>query len=229
MCGRFSLTIDDQEQLAKLLGADADVFLQEHYRPRYNIAPTDDHWLLRVKQERRELLPAKWGLVNNWAKDAKKAFRQINARAESIDTRSAFREAFKARRCVVPADGYYEWTGPKDNRQPHWFHRPDGDIFLMAGLYESWFPAPDQPRRTFTIITTSANDLSTPIHDRMPVVLPNEDAVDAWLYGETDAAQLKQLLAPVANDYLTVRRVSQRVNSVKNDDPDVLLEQQTLL
>ncbi|HJN91673.1 MAG TPA: SOS response-associated peptidase [Dehalococcoidia bacterium] len=229
MCGRFSLTIDDQEQLAKLLGVDADAFLHQHYRPRYNIAPTDDHWLLRVKQERRELLPAKWGLVNNWAKDAKKAFRQINARAESIDTRSAFREAFKARRCVVPADGYYEWTGPKDNRQPHWFHRPNREVFLMAGLYESWFPEPNQPRRTFTIITTDANDLSAPIHDRMPVVLPDPDAVDAWLYGETDPDRLKLLLAPVANDYLTVSRVSQRVNSVKNDDPDVLIEQQSLL
>ena len=265
MCGRFTLAIEDQEQLAKLLGADADAFLQHQYRARYNIAPTDEHWIVRVKREQRELLPAKWGLVNHWSKDAKKAARQINARAESIDTRSAFRDAFKERRCVVPADGYYEWTGAKDNRQPHWFHRPDRGVFLMAGLYESWFPPgselstsdpnnpgselstsdPNNPQselstsdpnsnedrrqRTFTIITTDANALSAPIHDRMPVILPGEDAIDAWLFGEDDPDRLKSLLAPAPDDLLVVSRVSQRANSVKNDDPDLLIEQQTLL
>ena len=239
MCGRFTLAIEDQEQLAKLLGADADAFLQHQYRARYNIAPTDEHWIVRVKREQRELLPAKWGLVNHWSKDAKKAARQINARAESIDTRAAFRDAFKARRCVVPADGYYEWTGAKDNRQPHWFHRPDRGVFLMAGLYESWFPpgselstsdpTNNQPQRTFTIITTGANALSAPIHDRMPVILPGEDAIDAWLFGEDDPDRLKRLLAPAPDDLLVVSRVSQRANSVKNDDPDLLIEQQALL
>ena len=286
MCGRFTLAIEDQEQLAKLLGAVADGFLQHQYRARYNIAPTDEHWIVRVNREQRELLPAKWGLVNHWSKDAKKAARQINARAESIDTRSAFRDAFKARRCVVPADGYYEWTGAKDNRQPHWFHRPDRGVFLMAGLYESWFPPGSElstsdpnnpaselstsdpnnpgselstsdpnnlgselstsdpnnpaselstsdpkskPQRTFTIITTAANSFSAPIHDRMPVILPGEDAIDAWLFGETDPDRLKRLLAPAPDDLLVVSRVSQRANSVKNDDPDLLIEQQALL
>jgi putative SOS response-associated peptidase YedK len=229
MCGRFTLTIEDQEQLAKLLGAEADAYLQQHYRPRYNIAPTDDHWIVRVKQERRELLPAKWGLVNSWAKDAKGAARQINARAETADTRSAFRDAFKSRRCVVPADGYYEWTGSKDARQPHWFHRPDRGVFLMAGLYETWFPDEGERRRTFTILTTRPNAVSTPIHDRMPAILTSDDTIDAWLDGEDDPAALKRLLAPAPDDYLAVSRVSPRVNSVKNDDPELLVAQQALL
>lgn len=229
MCGRFTLTIEDQEQLAKLLGADADAYLQQHYRPRYNIAPTDEHWIVRVKQERRELLPAKWGLVNSWAKDAKGAARQINARGETADTRAAFRDAFKSRRCVVPADGYYEWTGSKDARQPHWFHRPDRGVFLMAGLYETWFPPDAERQRTFTILTTRPNAVSTPIHDRMPAILTDEDTIDAWLYGEDDPAALKRLLAPAPDDYLVVSRVSPRVNSVKNDDPELLVEQQALL
>jgi len=245
MCGRFTLGIENQEILAKLLGVEADAFLQQHYRPRYNIAPTDDHWLLRVKAEQRELPPAKWGLVNSWAKDAKRAARQINARAESIDTRSAFREAFKTRRCVVPADGYYEWTGAKDSRQPHWFHRPDRGLMLLAGLYESWWPDPGselstsdrnknrpdsekRPQRTFTIITTDSNALSQPIHDRMPVILPDEDAVDAWMFGEIDPDRLKDLLRPAPDGYLAVSRVSQLANSVKNDGPELLVEQAQL-
>ena len=229
MCGRFTLSIESQEQFAKLLGVEADAFLQQEYRARYNIAPTDDHWVVRVKAEQRELLPAKWGLVNNWAKDAKKAARQINARAESIDTRSAFREAFKSRRCVVPADGYYEWTGAKDSRQPHWFHRPDRGLMLMAGLYESWWPQKDKPQRTFAIITTDSNAISQPIHNRMPVILPDEDAVDAWMFGADDPDRLKALLRPAPDDYLAVSRVSQLANSVKNDGPELLVEQATLL
>lgn len=234
MCGRFTLGIENQEILAKLLGVEADAFLQQHslqqqYRPRYNIAPTDDHWLVRVKAEQRELLPAKWGLVNSWAKDAKKAARQINARAESIDTRSAFREAFKTRRCVVPADGYYEWTGAKDSRQPHWFHRPDRGLMLLAGVYESWWPdnpaSEKRPQRTFTIITTDSNAVGRPIHDRMPVILPDEDAVDAWMFGEVDADRLKQLLRPAPDGYLAVSHVSRLANSVKNDGPELLVEQ----
>ncbi len=240
MCGRFTLGIENQEILAKLLGVEADLFLQQQYRARYNIAPTDGHWLVRVKAEQRELRPAKWGLVNSWAKDAKKAARQINARAESIDTRPAFREAFMARRCVIPADGYYEWTGVRGNRQPHWFHRPARGLMLFAGLYESWWPDCDSEvstseqekskydkcaQRTFAIITTASNTISQPIHDRMPVILPDQDAIDAWMFGEVDADRLKQLLRPAPDGYLAVSRVSRLANSVTNDGPELLVEQ----
>ena len=112
MCGRFTFSRRDAEELALELGVSLESL--RDYRPRYNIAPTDQHWIVRIKYEDRELLPAKWGLVNFWAKDAKRAAQQINARAETLESRPAFKEAFRARRCVVPADGFFEWVGLKN-------------------------------------------------------------------------------------------------------------------
>ncbi len=221
MCGRFTLTRREKEQLAYELGVPIEAL--KDYRPRYNIAPTDPHWILRVKYEDRELLPAKWGLVNSWAKDNKRAAQQINARAETLESRSAFREAFGERRCVVPADGFFEWVGPKTARQPIWFHRPDSGLLLFAGLYEYWQSAPEQWERTFTIVTTDANDLMRPVHDRMPVVL-SEDGVDAWLLPKQETTELHKLLAPPPDDWLVATPVSPRANSVKNDGPGVLEE-----
>lgn len=222
MCGRFTLTYKEHERLAAELGIDPDQLTERDYRRRFNIAPTDEHWIVRTRYEERQILPAKWGLVNSWAKDAKRAAAQINARAETIDRSPAFREAFEKRRCIVPADGYFEWTGSKDARRPVWFHRDDGKLLLFAGLYESWQPAPDEWQRTFTIITTEANDLTSPVHDRMPVILTEEEA-DAWMYqDEKDFPKLRQLLDPAPNELLIATPVSQRANSVKNDDPECL-------
>jgi putative SOS response-associated peptidase YedK len=222
MCGRFTLTYREREQLAYELGVPVDQLPASAYRPRYNIAPTDPHWIVRVRYEDREVLPAKWGLVNNWAKDAKRAALQINARSETLATLAPFRDAFRRRRCVVPADGFFEWTGSKEARQPLWFHRPDGRLLLFAGLYESWEPAPGRRERTFTIVTTSANSLMAPVHDRMPVILL-DDAVDGWLDPkQEDLDYLKLLFAPPPDGLLTATPVSQRANSVKNDDPACL-------
>jgi putative SOS response-associated peptidase YedK len=172
-----------------------------------------------MRYEERTVLPAKWGLVNFWAKDAKRAAQQINARAETLAKSNAFREAFAQRRCVVPADGFYEWEGTAAARRPIWFHREDGGLIYFAGLYESWQPQPEQWQRTFTIVTTEPNGLIAPIHNRMPVVLP-ADLVDIWLDPqEEDLEKLQKLLRPAAEDALVARRVSQRANSVKNDDP----------
>ncbi len=218
MCGRFTLTHPEREQLASLLGVPVDQIPEEGYRPRYNIAPTDMHWIVRMKLEDRELLPAKWGLVNSWAKDAKGALQLINARTETVERLSPFREAFAKRRCLIPADGFYEWTGPKEARQPLRFHRPDGGFMLFAGLYESWQPIPDVWQRTFTIITTEPNSLVREVHDRMPVILDG-DAADEWMQPHPHFTQrLRELLIPAANDYLVVTPASPRVNSVKNDD-----------
>ena len=118
----------------------------------------------------RQALRASWGLINHWAKDRKTGFKQINARAETVHERPAFRDAFKKRRCVVPAVGFYEWQGQKEKRTPLWFHRPDGGLLLFAGLYESWQPEPDTWEPTYTIITTEANGLISRVHDRMPVI-----------------------------------------------------------
>ena len=217
MCGRFTLTHREARALAAELGVSADDLLG--YKPRYNIAPTDDHWIVRTRYEDRQVLPAKWGLINFWMTDRKQAFKNINARAETVRRSPAFREAFVSRRCVVPADGFFEWTVPKEARRPIWFHRPDGGLILLAGLYETWRPSAVEKERTFTIITTTPNALLEPVHNRMPVVL-EEEAVDDWLYARQTAGSLMELLRPVREDYLVGTPVSARVNSVKNDDPE---------
>jgi putative SOS response-associated peptidase YedK len=177
-----------------------------------------------MRYEDRELLPATWGLVNSWAKDKKRAAGQINARAETIADRPAFRDAFQKRRCVVPADGFFEWTGPTGARQPLWYYRPDGGLLLFAGLYESWQPEPGQWERTFTIITTEANAIVREVHDRMPVILP-EERINDWLFGRQENSEaLRAMLVPAPDALLTVRHVSPRVNSAREDDPGVLEE-----
>jgi len=125
MCGRFTITRRDGNSIAAELGVPADSFAD--YRPRYNVAPMQKHFIVRIKYENREAIPARWGLVRSGAKDASMAAKCINARSETVETRPAFRDAFQKRRCVVPADGFFEWTGPKTARQPTWFHREDSD------------------------------------------------------------------------------------------------------
>ncbi|HEX5139697.1 MAG TPA: SOS response-associated peptidase [Dehalococcoidia bacterium] len=222
MCGRFTLTYRERERLAEELGVPYEEISEVDYKPRYNIAPTDPHWIVRLRYEERHVLPAKWGLVNAWAKDASKAARQINARAETLKSSGAFREALAKRRCVVPADGFYEWIGTGSTKQPVWFHRDDGKLILFAGLYESWQPKPEEWQRTFTIITTEPNGVVAPVHNRMPVVL-DDAAIDAWLDPqEEDLDKLTQLLRPAPDSLLVGRTVSSKANSVKNDDPSVL-------
>ena len=227
MCGRFTLTRQEAEELAAELGVPVDSL--PNYRPRYNIAPTDQHWIVRTKYEEREVLPALWGLINTWAKDRKRAAAQINARVETLETRSAFKDAFKRRRCLVPADGFFEWVGAKDARRPIWFHRSNGGLIFFAGLYESWQPEPEVWERTFTIVTTDANETVEPVHDRMPVILDAEGA-EAWMYAdEEDADKLRGLLVPAQPDLLIATPVSTLANSVKNDDASILEEQPSLL
>ena len=220
MCGRYTLTHREAEKLAAELGV--PVVQLADYKPRYNIAPTQRQLIVRIEFEDREALRARWGLINRWAKDAKMSYRTINARAETVHQRPAFRDAFKKRRCVVPADGFYEWQGAKGERMPLRFHRPDGGLLFFAGLYESWQPEPDVWEPTYTIITTEANGLISSVHDRMPVILL-EEQVDDWLYPkETDSDKLRGLLVPAADDLLVSTPASPSVNSVKNDDASLL-------
>src|SRR5687768_14937852 len=143
MCGRFTLSTADERAIEEELGV-LRGSLPSTYRPRFNIAPTDEHFIVRQRYEDREVVPAKFGLINHWSEPGRKVAGQINARAEGIDKRPAFRGAFRRGRCIVPADGFFEWTGPKDDRRPLWFHRPNGRLVLLAGLYESWNPAADR-------------------------------------------------------------------------------------
>lgn len=203
MCGRFTLTRRELGDVAAYLDAEVDDALQGAYRPRYNIAPTDVHLILR---EPHRLEPGIWG----WAGGP--AGLVINARSETVAKKAMFREAVARRRCVIPADGFYEWTGDKSRRRPLWFHPPDGGLLLMAGL---WEPAPDG-RPAFTVLTTEANALIAASHDRMPVLLDRETARQWLLRPNLD------LLCPAAVGSLVCTPVSPRVNSVENDDPACL-------
>jgi putative SOS response-associated peptidase YedK len=141
---------------------------------------TQPYFVVKTKYENREAILATWGLVNSWAKAANRASMCINAKAETVDKLPSFREAFEKRRCVVPADGFFEWRGPKARREPLWIHPADGALLLFAGLFEAWQFQPSEWQTTFTIITTAANRTIEPIHNRMPVILDEAGAAD-WI------------------------------------------------
>jgi putative SOS response-associated peptidase YedK len=225
MCGRFTLTPDNVEFVAAQLGiAPSDVF-EEHYRPRWNIAPMQEHWIVTSEQEARVPHHATWGLVNWWEPDRRSGAKHINARAESLDRTRSYREAFESGRCIIPADGFFEWTGERNARRPFWFHRPYDGVFAFAGLYvRSRLKQEAASMTTFTIVTTDANALVGRIHDRMPAILPDDEAVDTWLHADEPADRLKALLRPIAERFLVARAVSTRVKSVQYDDPECLEE-----
>jgi putative SOS response-associated peptidase YedK len=224
MCGRFTLTWDEWRLVVDALDVEDAGDASADYRPRFNIAPTDQHFIITSEFERRKAQRARWGLVNRSARDNSRASQCINAKAETLEQRPTFREAFLRRRCVIPADGFYEWTGPKNKRQPLWIHPRAGGLMLLAGLYESWYPEKDRPEVTFTIVTCAANAAIAEIHDRMPVVLDEPGAEDWMNAGERDPLSLKRLLVPAPGDVLVMRPASPLANSVKNEGPALLLE-----
>jgi putative SOS response-associated peptidase YedK len=179
MCGRFGLTREASRELAYLLGVD-DADLSFH-RPRYNIAPTQEHFVMISEYERRKVLSARWGLVNRGARDNSRAAQCINVMAETVEVKPSYREAFRQRRCIVPADGFYEWVGAKQARTPVWFHPQAGGLLFFAGLYEAWQPKAGQPETTFTILTCEPNRVTRPIHNRMPVILADTKAQEDWI------------------------------------------------
>jgi putative SOS response-associated peptidase YedK len=191
---------------------------------RYNLAPTQDALVLRRNPEtgERSLDPIRWGLIPHWAKDPAIGNKLINARAESIPAKPSFRDAFRRRRCLVPADGFYEWRKDTKPKQPYLIHMKDGEPFAFAGLWENWRdPATETWVRTFTIITTDANEVAAPIHNRMPAILAPGD-YGRWLGEEpADEAALTQLLRPYPADLMEAFPVSLAVNRVTNDTPDL--------
>ena len=194
-------------ELADELDALADDAAAAAYRPRYNVAPTDVHPILRLDRDQRRLEPAVWGFENAPGRPP-----LFNARAETAPIKDSFRGAFVNGRCVVPADGFFEWSGTGENRRPFWLHRADGKLLLFAGLYE---PSATGDRR-FTVLTTQPNTMVAQLHDRMPVILAPEQ-VDTWLRRGDPA-----VLQPAPADVLVATPVSTRVNSVRNDDPGCL-------
>lgn len=217
MCGRFTLTSSPQRLRDRFRLAAAP----EALPPRYNIAPTQDVLVIPART-RRLLRPARWGLVPHWASDLAIGQRMINARAETLTQRPAFRDALSRRRCVVPADGFYEWRRVGRTRQPFFVAAPDGAPLALAGLWDLWQPPDGERLASFTIITTPANAVVAPIHDRMPAVL-DDDALERWLDpGVADPAALSALLAPAGETALHARPVSTWVNSPEHDDPQCL-------
>jgi putative SOS response-associated peptidase YedK len=193
-----------------------------NFQPRWNAAPTDKHpvVLLDGEPKERRLEPLRWGLIPYWAKDAKIGYSTINATAETVATKPAFKEPFQRRRCLVPADGFYEWQklGTKE-KQPYHIGMADGSLFAFAGLWERWKDkATGETVRSFSIITTTPNELCAPIHDRMPVIL-DSGAYPIWL-GEEEALadELSSLLRPFPAERMRAYPIGPRVGNVKNDD-----------
>ena len=221
MCGRYSL-VADMSELALRFDFEGG---GETRPPRFNIAPTQE--VLAVTRDasdsRNGARAMRWGLIPFWAKDPSIGNRMINARAETVDTSPAFRRAFERRRCLVVADGFYEWLKVGKERVPMRVSLSSGEPFAFAGLWETWRSPDGQPLASCTIITTTPNAVMEPVHNRMPVILPR-DVEGAWLdsTGARSAAELKELLAPYAGSDLEVYEVSKLVNSPRNDTPEVL-------
>ena len=217
MCGRYTL-IADLRDLAQRFVFDGSDF---SYDPGYNIAPTES--VLTVRNlDGREAAFMRWGLIPFWAKDPKIGARMINARAETVAEKPAFRNALKKRRCLVLADGYYEWQKTPVGKRPYRIIMKSGEPFAFAGIWETWKDPQGNVVPSCTIITTAANDFLAPIHNRMPVILPRESE-ELWLdTGLENAAALAHILVPSPNDALDAYEVSTLVNYASNDSPEVI-------
>jgi len=214
VCGRYVLTSPSEAIAAHFRLADVPA-----YPPRYNIAPTQTALVIRETPEGgREAVGLRWGLIPFWAKEPSIGSRLINARAEGLVDKPAFRAAFRRRRCLVPADGFFEWRALAGRRkQPYYVRLASGEPFAMAGLWEQWRPPEGDPIATFTIVTTAANEALRALHDRMPVIVAPAD-YDEWLSSPNPSA----LLGPWAGAAFEVAPIGTRVNDVRNDDPGVL-------
>jgi putative SOS response-associated peptidase YedK len=215
MCGRFG-TAEGIRSLTTKLGAELRA---PETGPRYNIAPSQMVPVLLLADGHRMLAPLRWGLCPPWAREG--APTPINARGEDAAGKPFFRSAFKGRRCLVPASGFYEWQRvPGAAKVPHWIHAPDGEPITFAGLWEAERRSDPASTRTFCILTTVCNDVVRPVHDRMPVILPPAER-DAWLDPVTPTEHLQALLRPYAGP-LSAHAVSTRVNSPRNDGPELI-------
>jgi putative SOS response-associated peptidase YedK len=236
MCGRYTST-STVKDLATVF--EVDEVKAEPLPPRYNVAPTLPVYAValikpkegeEVKGPRRALGTFRWGLIPSWAKEASVGNRMINARAEGIAGKPAYRAAVARRRCIIPADAFYEWQrrtrsdGRPAGKLPYAVRRRDGEPMALAGLWEVWRDKRDpnsDPVRTCAIVTTQANSLMAPIHDRMPVVLERVDW-ERWLDPSTDMAEIEGLMKPAADGILEAYPVSTQVNNVANDGPQLL-------
>ncbi len=214
MCGRYALS-SPVESLEAQFEAEARALLT----PRYNIAPTTPVPVVRNGGPGRVIVLQHWGLIPSWSKDPAMGARMANARGETVVEKPSFRGPFRRNRCIIPADGFYEWRAGTP-KQPFCIRLAGGGLLGFAGLWDHW-EGPDGAVDSCTIITTSANGAMAPIHDRMPVILAPEDYA-RWLDPATPAEALRELLRPCPDAWLQLAPVSTRVGNVRNDDPDLM-------
>jgi putative SOS response-associated peptidase YedK len=211
MCGRYTLSTP-AGRLAEEFQLDSTTEIV----PSYNVAPTQQVAAVLEDEGGRRLEMFRWGLVPSWAEDPDIGARMINARSETAPEKPSFRSAFRRRRCLIAADGFYEWKRVNGGKQPYYFRMQDGRPFAFAGLWESWEKG-DGILRTCAILTTRANSVLEDVHDRMPVILPH-DAYNAWLDPDADREELGELMIPYPYDDLETYPVSRFVNSPRNND-----------
>jgi putative SOS response-associated peptidase YedK len=219
MCGRFTVR-KPKEVIAKQFGVEID----DELAPRFNIAPTQQVAAIRASQGDggREFVSLKWGLIPSWAKDASIGAKLINARSETVMEKPSFRESFRRRRAIIPADGIFEWRRAGKGKQPYFFQMRDGSLFGFAGLWDRWRDEDGEVVETCSILTTEANDLFRPVHERMPVVL-HPESYDEWLSDDPRGVEaLKELLCPYPSSEMIAYPVSPRVNSPQSQGEELI-------
>lgn len=212
MCGRYSLSKSAQQLIEHF-----EAVFDEVFSPNYNAAPSQMLPVIRYDGQ-RYLSTLKWGLVPFWAKEPKIGFKMINARSETVTEKPAFRNLLPQNRCIVPAEGYYEWKATPSGKAPHFIQLKSKEMFGMAGLWTTWKDAEQRPLHTFTLLTCPANDSVAHIHDRMPVILPPEKQA-LWLDPTVPVDHLKPLMATYPGDEMSYYTVSSAVNIPRNNDP----------
>lgn len=221
MCGRFTITLPIDELILRYIIEDSKII---NYKPRYNVAPMQNIPAIISSKMGNRLGELRWGLVPSWAKDQSMGSKMINARAESLADKPSFRQLLASRRCIIPADGFYEWKQEGERKQPYRIMMHDGSVFSFAGLYDIWSDPNGNKLSTCTIITTEPNSLMAGIHNRMPAILrPDDEAL--WLNRDnTDVHFLKSLLKPYDATKMRAYPVSSAVGNVRNDSRELIEE-----
>ncbi|REE88615.1 putative SOS response-associated peptidase YedK [Paenibacillus taihuensis] len=219
MCGRYTITITMEELMLRYFISQTNA---PFHKPKYNVAPGQMIMAIINDGEQNRLGELKWGLVPSWSESPKVGPKMLNARAETAWEKPAFRELIRRKRCIIPADGFYDWRQDPDGKQPMRIVRQDRKVFSMAGLYDTWVSQEGIKLSTCTILTTSPNELMEPIHDRMPVILHEEDE-HLWLNRRIQSrAELDQLLIPFPSELMDAYPVAKTVGSVSYDDPSCI-------
>jgi putative SOS response-associated peptidase YedK len=216
MCGRYTITATPDQ-----LALHFDASLPNDFSPRFNAAPTQ-HLPVLLNKDPHQFEMLRWGLVPSWSKGIDNKYSMINARSETLTEKPSFKKALEQRRCIVPADSFYEWQKLDDGKQPMRITLKDEDLFALAGLWDTWKSPDGEIIRSFTIITTEANELMKPIHDRMPVILSRE-AEKRWLDDKLDLSDWTKLLKPFSPDQMKAYPVSKRVNGANVDEPSLVM------